>query len=169
VAAKVPERAETVASALRRRIEAVERAVEGRPRPRVLALEWLDPVFVPGHWGPEMIASAGGANLAGETGARSRQLEWSAVRDLDPDVLLVLPCGYDLAQARLEADRHGERLRALAPRAIGEGRAWVVNGSAYFNRSGPRVADGIEILGRVLHPSLFPGVDLGGRAERWAA
>jgi iron complex transport system substrate-binding protein len=166
-AADVPERADDVTAGLRSRMAVVACQVEDRPRPRVLALEWLDPVFVPGHWGPEMIALAGGENLAGETARRSRQLSWDAVRGLDPDVLLVLPCGYDLAQARDEADRHAQRLRAVAPRAVSSGRAWVVNGSAYFNRSGPRVVDGIEILARILHPSVFPRTDLTGRAAVW--
>jgi iron complex transport system substrate-binding protein len=154
---------------LRARIARVEERVAGRPRPRVLALEWLDPVFVPGHWGPEMVALAGGANLAGAAGQRSQQVPWDAVRGLDPDVLLILPCGYDLARARAEARAHRDRLLALAPRAIREGRAWVVDGSAYFNRSGPRVVDGIEILAALCHPGVVSDVTLEGRAERWAA
>ena len=167
-AAGVEARARDVAGRLRGRIAQVTRRVAGRARPKVLALEWLDPVFVPGHWGPEMITLAGGENLAGAAGKRSQQLAWSAVSGLDPDVLLVLPCGYDLAHARAEADGHEERLRALAPRAVRDGRAWVVDGSAYFNRSGPRVVDGIEILARILHPDAVPEVELAGRAERWA-
>jgi iron complex transport system substrate-binding protein len=166
-AAGIETRAREVAAGLRDRIEGVARRVAGHGRPRVLALEWLDPVFVPGHWGPEMVALAGGENLAGSPGRRSQQLEWSAVSGLDPDVLLILPCGYDLARARAEADAHRDRLLALAPRAVREGRAWVVDGSAYFNRSGPRVVDGIEILARILHPDLMPEVVLAGRAARW--
>jgi len=167
LAAGIEARAREVAGRLRGRIEAVARRVAGRPRPRVLALEWLDPVFVPGHWGPEMVALAGGENLAGSAGERSRQLAWSTVSGLDPDVLLVLPCGYDLARARAEADAHRDRLLALAPRAVRDGRAWVVDGSAYFNRSGPRVVDGIEILARIFHPDIVPEITLAGRAEPW--
>lgn len=166
-AAGVAERGVEVAQVLRNRIADIQRRVTGRHRPRVLALEWLDPVFVPGHWGPEMIALAGGENLAGSAGERSQQLGWEAVRELDPDVLLILPCGYDLARARQEADTHAARLRAVAPRAVETGRAWVVDGSAYFNRSGPRVVDGIEILARILHPEAVPDGTLDGRAETW--
>jgi iron complex transport system substrate-binding protein len=166
-AAGIEARAREVAGRLRGRTEEVARRVAGRSRPRVLALEWLDPVFVPGHWGPEMVALAGGDNLAGSAGQRSQQLEWGAVSGLDPDVLLVLPCGYDLPRARAEANAHRDRLLALAPRAVRGGRAWVVDGSAYFNRSGPRVVDGIEILARIFHPEAMPGVTLAGRAEPW--
>ena len=166
-AAGVEERGMAATTALRGRIARVQDRVAGRARPRVLALEWLDPVFVPGHWGPEMVALAGGDNLAGSSGARSRQVEWSAVSGLDPDVLLVLPCGYDLAGSRAEAERHADRLRAVAGRAVGAGRAWVVDGSAYFNRSGPRVVDGIELLARIFHPDAAPEVTLEGRAEPW--
>lgn len=168
-AAGIAATAREVAGGLRERIAGVARSVAGRARPTVLALEWLDPVFVPGHWGPEMIALAGGENLAGSAGQRSRQLAWSDVTGLDPDVLLVLPCGYDLARSRAEAGAHRDRLLALAPRAIRDGRAWVVDGSAYFNRSGPRVVEGIEILARILHPGAMPEDVLSGRAERWTA
>lgn len=166
-AAGVEERGATVANLLRERIARIEARVAGRTRPSVLALEWLDPVFVPGHWGPEMITLAGGDNLAGSAGERSTHVEWEAISGLDPDVLLVLPCGYGLAGARAEADRHADRLRAVAGRAVGAGRAWVVDGSAYFNRSGPRVVDGIELLARILHPDVVPEVPLAGRAEPW--
>jgi len=168
-AAGVASTARAVVGAMRDRMARVAERVSGRPRPRVLALEWLDPVFVPGHWGPEMIALAGGENLAGAAGRRSQQLAWNDLRGLDPDVLLVLPCGYDLARSRREADAHRDRLLGLAPRAVREGRAWVMDGSAYFNRSGPRVVDGIEILARVLHPEAAPRSRLRGRAERWVA
>jgi iron complex transport system substrate-binding protein len=167
--AGVPERAAELVAELRARIAEVERRVAGRPRPRVLALEWLDPVFVPGHWGPEMIARAGGENLFGEAGRRSQQVPWDALADADPDVLLVLPCGYGLDAARAEADRHAERLHEIAGRAIVSGRAWVLDGSSYFNRSGPRVVDGIEILGAILHPEAVHDVELVGRAEKWSA
>lgn len=168
-AAGVPDRGRALVSRLRTRLDGVRARVAGRtrPRPTVMALEWLDPVFVPGHWGPEMIEAAGGRSLFGSPGRRSQQVEWAALDGADPDVVLVLPCGYGLDQAREEADRHRERLLAVAPRAIAAGRAFVVDGSAYFNRSGPRVVDGIELLGRLLHPAQFPDNDITGRAAVW--
>jgi iron complex transport system substrate-binding protein len=161
------DRARALVASLRARLDAVRQRVEGRPRPGVLALEWLDPPFVPGHWVPEMIAWAGGLCLRGEPGARSRETTWEALRGADPDVLVVMPCGYGLDAARADARAAAERLRAVAPRAIARGRAFVVDGSSYFNRSGPRVVDGVEILAAILHPDAFPEVPLEGRAEPW--
>ena len=151
-AAGVAARAEAVVAALEGRLRGVRRAVAGLPRPGVLAIEWLDPPFVPGHWVPEMIELAGGRPLAGTVGQPSRQVSWNELAPLDPDVLVVMPCGYGLPQARADAGRHGRALARVAPRAIAEGRAFVVDGSAYFNRSGPRVVDGVEILAALLHP-----------------
>jgi len=162
------DRAQAVVVALRTRLEKVRTRVARLRRPRTLVLEWLDPVFVPGHWGPEMVAAAGGENLAGAARERSRQLTWADLDGLDPDVLVIPPCGYGLREARAEADAHRERLVTVAPRAVAEGRAWVADGSSYFNRSGPRVVDGVEILAAILHPGSFPDVDLAGRAERWS-
>lgn len=144
---------------LRDRSEATRRAVAGAARPRVLAIEWLDPPFAPGHWVPEMIERAGGECLLGEVGRPSRELAWEAVEGLDPDALVIMPCGYGLEASRADADAHAAHLVAAAPRAIADGRAWVVDGSAYFNRSGPRVVDGIEILAGLLHPDRVAAPD----------
>lgn len=157
-------RAEVVVAGLEMRLDRVRRAVQGLTRPRVLALEWLDPPFVPGHWVPEMIELAGGHCLAGETGRPSRQVSWDDLAELDPDVLIVMPCGYGLERSRQEADAYAERLAEAAPRALGSGRAYVVDGSSYFNRSGPRVVDGVEILATLLHGDRAPPADLAGRA-----
>ena len=113
-----------------------------------------------------MIALAGGENLAGEAGAHSRQVAWDALAGFDPDVLLLMPCGYDLAATRADAAQHASRIVPLAPRAIAAGNAFIVDGSSYFNRSGPRVIDGIEILAGLLHADRFPPPPA-GVAERW--
>jgi iron complex transport system substrate-binding protein len=166
-AAGVPDQAEALVREGRRRIEAVRGAVGDAEPPSVLAIEWLAPPFLPGHWVPEMIELAGGIALGAESALPSRQGAWTDLRALDPDVLIIMPCGYDLAVARADADAHSAQLASVAPRAIADGRAWVVDGSAYFNRSGPRVVEGIEILGALLHPTEARGADLTGRAERW--
>lgn len=163
----VAERADRVIAAMRNRVAAVQASVADAPRLTVLALEWLDPPFLPGHWTPEMIELAGGTPLVAKTGVRSRAVQWETLIGLDPDVLLVVPCGYSLEAARRDADRHGTRLAKVAGRALRERRAFVADGSAYFNRSGPRVVDGIEILAALLHPDRFRSVALDGRAERW--
>lgn len=146
------ERAQELVAGFHQRLARVHDAVKPEARPRVLAIEWLDPPFAPGHWVPEMIALAGGSNLIGETGGHSQQLSWSALAGHDPDVLIIMPCGYGLDASRIDAERHREQLRRVAPRAILQGRAFIVDGSSYFNRSGPRVVDGIEILAGLLHP-----------------
>lgn len=128
---------------MRRRISAVRARVAGRPRPRVLALEWLDPPYVPGHWVPELVALAGGDLLAGTARRPSYRMDWSDLAALHPDVILVMPCGFNLEQARREADEHRDELRDLG------GRIELLDASAYFSRSGPRVVDGVEILASV--------------------
>jgi iron complex transport system substrate-binding protein len=155
-AAGARERAHELDAELRSRLDAVRDAVAGRPAPTLLGIEWLDPPFLPGHWVPEMVALAGAQNLAGEAGARSVDVGWDALAGLDPDALLVMPCGYGLEQARADADLHADALRAVAPRAIEDRRAWVVDASSYFNRSGPRVVRGVEILAGLLHPEAVP-------------
>ncbi len=154
-ATEVETRALARTGAIRRRLAAVHESVAGSPRPRVLAIEWLDPPFAPGHWVPEMIEIAGGDNLVGEAGEPSREIGWPALAPLDPDVLIVMPCGYGLEAASEDANRHSGRLLEVAPRAVQTGRAFIVDASAYFNRSGPRFVTGVEILARLFHPGCF--------------
>jgi iron complex transport system substrate-binding protein len=134
------ENAEQLITAMHRRIDAVRARVAGRPRPRVLALEWLDPPYVPGHWVPELIAAAGGELLAGTARQPSYGMDWAALRELHPDVLLIMPCGFALDEARREAERYAPELRRVG------GRLHALDASSYFSRSGPRVVDGLELL-----------------------
>ena len=165
-AAGVPERAAHVVSQLRARIERVRVAVSAAARPRVLAVEWLDPPFVPGHWVPEMIEIAGGENVVGTRGSHSEQTTWEQLRGLDPDMLIIMPCGYDLTATRRDAEAHADALYDVAPRAINDGRSFIVDGSAYFNRSGPRFVTGIEILATLMHNDCFQ-TSIDGVAQRW--
>ena len=165
-AGSVPERAEQCVRETERRIASVRARVEGRSVPRVLALEWLEPPFVPGHWVPEMVALGGGDLLRGVAGRPSFAVRWEELAGLDPDVLLVMPCGFDLAAARADADRYRAALCAVAPRAMRAGRAYAVDATAHFSRPGPRVADGVELLAGLLHPDVFPAVSLERRAQR---
>lgn len=162
----VPERGHDVVGRLRQRIAAAGERVASRERVRTLALEWLDPPFAPGHWVPEIIEHAGGESLLGSAGSHSAEVPWEQLAALDPDCLLLLPCGWDLAQARADADRARERLHKIAGRAMQTGNAWIGHGS-YFSRSGPRVVDGIEALAHVLHPGAFPDAPPAGRLEAW--
>lgn len=141
---------------LRERIARVAEAVRGRPRPRVVCLEWVDPLFNAGHWVPEQVALAGGDDVLGTPGARSRVVEWPEVVATRPDVLCVMPCGFDAARAT----RESALLRALpgwdALPAVRAGRVHPLDGNAYFSRPGPRVVDGIEILASLFHPGRSP-------------
>jgi iron complex transport system substrate-binding protein len=165
-AAGVAGRGEAVVGGLRARLDRVAEAVAGEARPRTLLLEWLDPLFSPGHWVPEMVALAGGELLLGRAGARSVEVGWGEVEGLDPDVLLVEPCGYGLEEARADADAHRDALLRLAGRAIAAGDAWLLH-SSFFSRSGPRVVEGVEALARLLHPRRFDDPPAASVAARW--
>jgi iron complex transport system substrate-binding protein len=132
---------------LLRRLERVRAAVNGAPRPRVLALEWLDPPFVGGHWVPEMIEIAGGNDVLGVAGTKSRTADWEELSDTAPDVIVAMPCGWNAAQARAEAEAHAAEIAA-----IGAERVWSVDAAASFSRPGPRLVEGTELLGHLLHP-----------------
>jgi len=134
-----------------RRADVVRLAVRGAPRPRVAALEWLDPVFVAGHWTPQLIEMAGGEDVLGFAGEPSREATWEEVAAAQPEVVIVMPCGYDAARALVEAEEFADRLRAL-----GADQVVAVNASAYFSRPGPRLVDGIELLAHILHPDRVP-------------
>jgi iron complex transport system substrate-binding protein len=134
------------------RIDRVKLAVRSAGRPRVAALEWLDPVFVAGHWTPQMIELAGGRDVLGLAGEHSVTASWETVTAAEPEVVVVMPCGYDAPRAHQEALEHAEELAALGAR-----RVVAVNASAYFSRPGPRLIDGLELLAHILHPELVPG------------
>ena len=149
-------RAAEFVAARRARLAEVRAKLEGASRPRVVALEWLDPPFAPGHWVPEQVELAGGENVLGEDGGPSREIDWDDLRGLDPDILVVMPCGFGVEASRRDAEAHAQRLLDAASRAVREERAFVVDGSSYFNRSGPRAFAGVEILAGLFHPDRFP-------------
>jgi iron complex transport system substrate-binding protein len=133
------------------RIDRVRLAVRAAARPRVAALEWLDPPYVAGHWTPQLVDYAGGEDVLGFPGERSEVTTWETVAASRPEVVVAMPCGYDAARAREEAERYRERLDAL-----GAERVIAVDAAAYFSRPGPRLVDGLELLAWLLHPDRFP-------------
>jgi iron complex transport system substrate-binding protein len=149
-AAGVPDAGERLAEEAGERLEAVEHAVEGASRPRVAALEWLDPVFIGGHWVPQMIELAGGEDVLGLPGEKSRTAEWSEVEAVAPEVVVSMPCGYYAEQAAAETMRWRRHLGLLGARVV------AVDAAAYFSRPGPRLVEGVELLGHLLHPELVP-------------
>jgi iron complex transport system substrate-binding protein len=134
-----------------RRADVIRLAVRGAPRPRVAALEWMDPVFVAGHWTPQLIEMAGGEDVVGFAGEPSREATWEEVAAARPEVVIVMPCGYDAARSLVEAEEFAAQLRAL-----GADQVVAVNASAYFSRPGPRLADGLELIAHILHPDRVP-------------
>ena len=151
-AAGVPARGAELRAELAARIEAVRAATAAAERVRTLALEWLHPPFTGGHWIPEMIAAAGGVDALGtEPGARSRDLAWEEALAAKPDVVVVMPCGLHAVDAEREAKRHLDRLESL-----GAGAIHAVDAASSFSRPGPRLADGVELLGHLLHPDRVP-------------
>jgi iron complex transport system substrate-binding protein len=141
---------------LRSRMDAIHARASGLARrPRVLAVEWLDPIMIAGMWLPELVGLAGGTMMVTEPGAHAPTLGLEALRALAPDVVLVKPCGFPL-------DRTLEELKVLAEnvpwsewRCVREGRVYVADGNAYFNRPGPRIVESLEILAGCLHPDVF--------------
>ena len=133
----------------RARIDAVRRAVKGAEPVSVAAIEWLDPVFIAGHWTPQIIDLAGGADVLGFAGEHSEQATWETVAAARPDVVVVMPCGYDADRSREEALAYADQLRA-----VGAKRVVAVDAAAYFSRPGPRLVDGLEVMAHVLHPDL---------------
>jgi iron complex transport system substrate-binding protein len=133
------------------RIDRVRLAVRGARRPRVAALEWLDPPFAAGHWTPQLIDYAGGEDVLGFAGEKSQERSWDEVAFAKPDLVLVMPCGYDAEIAFREAEMHRGQLASS-----GADRVVAVNAAAYFSRPGPRIVDGLELLASVLHGELVP-------------
>jgi iron complex transport system substrate-binding protein len=142
----------------RARVDAVRRAVRDAEKVPVVALEWLDPVFVAGHWTPQLIDLAGGVDVLGFPGERSEQSSWETVAAARPRVVVCMPCGYDAPRALREAEAYATQLRAL-----GAERVVAVDAAAYFSRPGPRLVDGLEVLGQILHPQLVEDVVPAGR------
>jgi iron complex transport system substrate-binding protein len=131
------------------RLAAVRAAVGGSERPRVIALEWLDPPFVGGHWVPEMVSIAGGEDVAGPPGLKSPEVSWGELSGLNPEVVVAMPCGYYAEKAEAEALSHWDRVAGLGAR-----RAFAVDAASTFSRPGPRLIDGVELLAHLLHPRL---------------
>ena len=134
-------------SGLRDRLFRVEAAVEGLPRPRVACVEWLDPLFSAGHWVPEMVRLAGGEEVLALPGEPSARLSPDAVAAADPEVTVLMPCGFDV-------ERTVEEARSLW-NLPNSSRVWAVDANSYFSRPAPRLVDGVEILARLLHPEVF--------------
>jgi iron complex transport system substrate-binding protein len=158
--------AQRLVAALRERLQRVRQAVAGRAVRRVVCLEWLDPPYAAGHWVPHQLEAAGVHDPLGRPGRPSVRITDEAIAAADPELLVLMPCGWDVDQADRALDR--ARLRARFPgcRFVRTGSVLAVNGGAYFSRPGPRLVDGVEVLAALLHPEAAPDPGLPG-AARW--
>lgn len=142
------------------RVDRVRLAMRGSLRPRVVFLEWMDPVYIAGHWTPQLIDYAGGTDACGLAGEPSERSTWEAVAATEPEVVIVGLCGFDAERNRLEALDHAHELVAL-----GEVRVVAIDAGAYFSRPGPRLVEGLELLAHVLHPDRVPDPGTGGAID----
>jgi iron complex transport system substrate-binding protein len=156
--------ATTLVQNLRERIDKIGMR-EPDYRPRVVCLEWFEPLYVAGHWVPEMVALAGGFDLMGRKGEPSHKVEWREVVSANPDVILLMPCGFDVRRTVKESAplRKLEGWNDLP--AVRSGNVYALNGNAYFSRPGPRLVNGLEILARILHAEEAIPIALGEAAK----
>jgi iron complex transport system substrate-binding protein len=150
------EKANDVIAGLRKRLDAVREKTHAlTSRPRAFMLEWLEPVFAPGHWVPEQVEIAGGECLLGKPGEPSVTTTYDAIFESKPDIMVLIPCGYythDILR-QLQFTRFPANWREMP--AIENGEVWALDATSYFSRPGPRVVDGAEILAKIFHPDLF--------------
>ncbi len=152
----VPGRGRRLIAGLEDRMARIARRAEAiTSRPRVAGIEWIEPLISAGNWMPELTAMAGGVPLFGEAGKHSPRLAWEDLRTADPDVLLIFPCGFEIARTRKELPALTGRPGWSGLQAVRGRRTCLLDGNAYFNRSGPRLAESLEILAEVLHPNVF--------------
>lgn len=157
VALGLPDEGRFVVTALKTRlVDTLQRVADVATRPRVACLEWLDPLMGAGNWIPELVELAGGTPLCGRAGEHSEWLSWQDLESAQPDVIVALPCGFDLGRALAETSRLRGRDPWLRLAAVQAGRVFVADGNAFFNRPGPRLVDSVEILAEILHPDRFP-------------
>ncbi len=151
-----PERGAELARRLRRRMSAVsEEAGSLSERPTVACVEWIEPLMAAGNWMPELVEMAGGVNLFGAAGQHSPWMTWEQLRQADPDSIIVLPCGFGIRRSREEMPILTEKPGWADLRAVRNGRVCLTDGNQFFNRPGPRLAESLEILAEVLHPTVF--------------
>jgi iron complex transport system substrate-binding protein len=149
-----PERGESLLDALEDRFARAAARAAGRSRRSAVVVEWMEPLMSAGNWTPTLVARAGGDELFGRAGRHSGTFSWDDLRRADPEVLVVAPCGFDRARTRVDLPALTGRPGFADLRAVREGRAYLADGNAYFNRPGPRVAETLEALVEMIHPEI---------------
>ena len=144
---------------MQNRIDAIAaRTADIARRPRVLHLEWVDPLMCGGHWVPEMVEMAGGENCFGDKETGSFQLDWDGVVASQPEVIILMPCGFDVKRAIQDLPLVAEREEWSTLPAVQNNRVYAIDAGAYTSRSGPRLVVGLEIMAEMIHPELFSGL-----------
>jgi iron complex transport system substrate-binding protein len=139
------------------------------PRTSVACIEWIDPLMAAGNWMPELVEMAGGRDLFGQAGKHSPWMEYEKLRTQDPEFIVILPCGFDIARAKSEMPALTRKPGWKKLKAVKKGRVYLADGNQYFNRPGPRLADSLDILAEILHPEVFPPEHQGAGWQRWGA
>lgn len=163
----VPERGVQLVTRLRSRMRGIAERARGRTRPRVACIEWIAPLMAAGNWTPELIELAGAEDVLGVAGTHAGPLEMSRLAAADPDAIFVTPCGFDLTRTRTELPALAAAPGWTSLRAVREGRVFLGDGNALFNRPGPRVVETLECLAEALHPGAFRFGHEGTGWERW--
>lgn len=167
VAAKLGVESQALLLQLQSRVEACRQKTQDLSeddRPTVAAIEWTDPLMATGNWIPELVELAGGYSIFGVIGQHSPYLDWEALVAADPEVIIIMPCGFGLDRTRQETQSLTQRLGWSSLRAVRMGKVFITDGNSYFNRPGPRLVDSLEILAEILHPDKF---DFGYRGTGW--
>jgi len=165
-ALRVSSRGETLVVELRQRVERIARHPHAN-RPSVACLEWLDPLMAAGNWVPELVELAGGRNFFGEAGKHSPWMTMAQLCERDPDIIVALPCGFDLAKTRSEMATLPQQPGWRDLKAVRAGRVFVADGNQFFNRPGPRLVESLEILAEIFHPDVFQFGHEGTGWRRW--
>ncbi|MBW4543716.1 MAG: cobalamin-binding protein [Symplocastrum torsivum CPER-KK1] len=158
VAAALGVESQAVLTGLESRIKACRQKTQGLPensRPKVAGIEWTDPLMATGNWIPELIKLAGGQPVFGVEGKHSPYLQWETLVEADPEVIIVMPCGFDLNRTRQETQQMAQHPQWQNLQAVKNSKVYLTDGNSYFNRPGPRLVDSLEILAEILHPELF--------------
>jgi iron complex transport system substrate-binding protein len=155
-ALEIPERGDELVGRLQERITAIAvKARSLREKPAVACIEWIEPLMAAGNWMPELVEMAGGVNLFGKAGQHAPWMTWDELRPRDPDVIVVLPCGFDIERTRQEMPALIRQRGWTDLRAVRQGKVYLTDGNQYFNRPGPRLVESLEILAEILHPATF--------------
>jgi iron complex transport system substrate-binding protein len=160
-----PAKTAAVLATIEQRLQAcAHRAATVTPQPRVVCIEWTEPLMTAGNWVPELVQLAGGQCLLATPGQHSPWISWEALAAADPDVIVIMPCGYDLAVTARETQRLAHHPTWTSLRAVQQQRVYLTDGNQYFNRPGPRLVDSLEILAEIFHPD---HLDYGHRGSGW--